>query len=143
MFFYASLFIACVISAFSVLYLYHALEDVGKAVYRAFLPSKKDNLTRHLGKVRYSSTVNDTQTPWGWKGNDKNARGHVPKTAAMNGTSGLDAYLNKHSDETSSSVGWPYREEKTEFAGKAYKVTRKTTSEKPRLRTTGNQPWGW
>jgi len=138
MFFYVSLFIACVISALLVLYIYHALADVGKAVYRNFLPGQKDNLASQIGDVRFHSKVNDTPTPWGWKGNDHGTREHGAKGAVFNGATGLDAFVNKHSKE-SVSVGWPYREEKTELTGKAYKVTRGTASKK----TTGNQPWGW
>lgn len=142
MFFYVSLFIACVISALLFLYLFHALADVGRAVYRSFLPSQKENLARHIGDVKFHSKVNDTPTPWGWKGNNHGPREHRARSAAENRATGLDAFVNKHSKE-SASVGWPYREEKTEFAGKAYKVSRRTKPQKPRLRTTTNQPWGW
>ena len=142
MFFYVSLFIACVISALLVLYIYHALADVGKAVYRNFLPGQKDNLASHIEDVRFHSKINDTPTPWGWKGNDHGTRELGAKGVALNGAAGLDAFVNKHSKE-SVSVGWPYREEKTELAGTAYKVTRGTASKKSRMSTTGNQPWGW
>jgi len=141
MFFYVSLFIACVIAAILVLYLYNALAGVGKAVYQAFLPSQKDNITSHVRDVSYHSKVNDTQTPWGWKGNDVGTRQRGTKAATVNGATGLDAFVNKHSNE-SKSVGWPYREEKNEFAGKAYKVTRRT-SKKSGAQTSGGQPWGW
>ena len=142
MFFYVSLFIACVISAFLVLYIYHALADIAKAVYRNFLPSRKDNLASHIGDVRFHSKVNDTPAPWGWKGNDHGTREHGAKGAALNRATGLDAYVNTHG-KGSASVGWPYREEKNELVGKAYKVTRGTASKKSRMSTTGNQPWGW
>jgi len=139
MFFYVSLFVACVISALLVLYIYNALADAGKAVYKAILPSKKSNVTSHVRNVRFNSKVNEAQTPWGWKGNDHVTREPVTKGA---GATGLDAFVNRH-DNDSASVGWPYREEKNEFAGKAYKVSRRTASKKSRLQTSGNQPWGW
>lgn len=142
MLFYVSLFVACVISALLVLYLYNVLADAGKAVYKAFLPSKRNNLTSHVGNVRFHSKVNDTPTPWGWKGNDHAGRKPVAKGAEMDGATGLDAFVNKHSNE-SSSVGWPYREEKNEFAGKSYKVSRRKSPKKNRLQTSGDQPWGW
>ena len=142
MFFYVSLFVACVILAFLALYLYNALADVGKVIYKAFLPSSKGSPTSHLGKVRSRSSINDTQTPWGWKGGDNETRAHRTKTAAPDGASGLDGFLDKHTNET-SSVGWPYREEKTGFAGKTYKVTRKTASKKSRPGSNSKQPWGW
>jgi hypothetical protein len=142
MFFYISLFVACVISALLVLYVYNALADVGKAVYKSILPSRKDHLTRNIRNVRFNSKVNETPTPWGWKGGDHGAREPVAKGSTMNAANGLDAFVNKHGNE-STSVGWPYREEKNEFAGKAYKVTRRTSPKKSNLQTSGNQPWGW
>jgi len=144
MFFYVSLFIACVISAFLGLYLYHALVDVGKVAFKSLLPGSKDNIAGHLGTVRSGSTAKGTQTPWGWRGNDSdnNTRTRRPGYAAPNGASGLDGFLNNVGNKT-TSTGWPYREDKVEPNGKAYKVTRKTVSSKPRLRTGGAQPWGW
>lgn len=173
MFFYTSLFIASVIVALIILYLYNALMEVGKAVYRAILPSSKDNLTKHIDETRYNSTINDTptpwgwqphatpasaaktvpampsdNTPWGWKGNDNEIREHGPKSATKKVTrdaaSGLDAFIKKNVNErgTKSAVGWPYREEKFEFAGKSYKVSRKATPKRTNLSTTG-KPWGW
>ncbi len=143
MFFYVSLFIACVISAFLALYLYNALAGVGTAVYRAILPGSKENITRHRRDVRYNLKANGAQTPWGWKGSAHETRASSPRTAAATGASGLDGLINKHSNET-SSVGWPYREDKVELAGTAYKVKRTATvSKKSRPGTNSKQPWGW
>ena len=142
MFFYVSLFIACVISALLAIYLYNALAGIGKEVYRSILPSRKDNLSSNIRNVRFHSKVNETPTPWGWKGSDHGTREHGTKGAAMNGATGLDVFVNKHGNE-SASVGWPYREEKNELTGKAYKVTRRTSSKKSGLQTTRSQPWGW
>ena len=144
MFFYVSLFIACVISAFLVLYLYHALADLGSAVYNSLLPSSKGNATSHIGSVRSGSTAYDTQTPWGWQGSGHETRRQRPRSATPSGASasGLDGFLNNAGIET-TSVGWPYREEKVGPAGKTYKVTRKPASKKPLLRTGYVQPWGW
>ena len=142
MLFYVSLFIACVISTLVVLYIYNALVEVGKAIYGAFLPSSKNNVTRHRRNVRFNSAISDTPTPWGWNGNGQEAREHGSKPATTNGASVLDGFLNKHSNDT-SSVGWPYREDKVEFVGKSYKVTRKTASKKSRPGTNSKQPWGW
>lgn len=142
MLFYVSLFIACVISAIVVLYIYNALAEVGKAIYGAILPSSKNNVTRHRRNVRFNSAISDTPTPWGWNGNDQEVREHGSKPATANGASVLDGFLNKQSNDT-SSVGWPHREDKVEFAGKSYKVTRKTASKKSRPGTNSKQPWGW
>jgi len=134
MFFYTSLFIASVITALLVIYLYNALASVGKALYRGLLPSSKDNVTGHVSRTRYYSTRNDTPSPWGWKGNGNQIREHGHKAATANGNSGLDAFIDNHGKRSSSS-GWLHREEKTEFAGSSYKVSRKTGSK--------GKPWGW
>ena len=139
MFFYVSLFIACAISAILAIYLFNVIANVSKAVFKGFLPSQKDNITSHAENVRFHSKVNDTPTPWGWKGGDLGTREHG---VASNGATGLDAFVNKHSRE-SAAVGWPYREERNEIVGKAYKVSRKAMAKKSRLSTTNNQPWGW
>ncbi len=143
MLFYISLFIACVISAILVLYLYHLLTDLGRAVYKGLLPSSKNNATSHLERVRSGSKANGSQAPWGWKGSDHKTREKVSKFAPPIDTAGLDGFLNKVGNEP-SSVGWPYREDKVGFAGTAYKVKRTTTASKQsRPGTNSKQPWGW
>jgi hypothetical protein len=177
MVFYSILFVASVIVALVVLYLYHMLADVGKTVYKAFLPSTKDSSSNHQTKVKVATSINDTPTPWGWQGkaaqesrkrtspvaSPKNVpwgwkgnnheirdRGSKPpvQTAVRIGAKGLDALLKQSGNGSNSDsasrkkVGWPYREEKTEFAGKAYTVKRKATPARTNLRTAG-KPWGW
>ena len=148
MLFYTTLFVISVIAALIILYLFNALKDAGKAVYRAFLPSSKDSLARHIDDVQYRTTINDTSTPWGWNGNDHGIREHHPKRAAGNAKSGLDAFINQVGNDRDqkarkrAAVSWPYREEKSEFTGKAYKVKRKVTPRKTNSETKG-KPWGW
>jgi hypothetical protein len=174
MFFYTSLFVASVLVALVILYLFNALRDAGKAVYKAFLPSSKNNLSARSPDEALSTTVNETltpwgwsneasqtktartnralsskQTPWGWKGNDRVIREHGAKSTANSSAGiGLDDFFAKNENESNSTenpaatVGWPYREEKFEFAGKSYKVTRKAKPAKTNLRNTG-KPWGW
>ena len=169
MVFYSLLFVASVIMALVVLYLYRMLAAVGKAVYRAFLPSTKDNPSNHQNEVKVVTSINDTPTPWGWhgnvaqehkehkerthtaapplivpwgwkgNGNEIRVRGPKPsvRNSVQNGTTGLE------SDAASrDGVGWPYREEKFEFAGKLYKVTRRETFARTDF-TTMVKPWGW
>ena len=141
MIFYTLLFIACLIAAFIALYLFKALEGVGRSVYRAFLPSSKTNVAGPRQRVRYRSTKNRAKTPWGWKGNDKKVRQYASKPASASGASGLDAFINNHGKQ-SEAVGWPYREEKTDLTGKSYKVSRKAVSAKTNRGSKG-KPWGW
>jgi hypothetical protein len=165
MFFYTSLFIASLIVALVVLWLYHALADVGKAVYRAILPSSKGNSTDHLTSEAYRrTTINDTPTPWGWGEHAKPSQAArtakiAPSDSApwgwpgnknkirergqqydLNGGAALTETAPEKKKET--GTGWPYREEKFDFAGKSYKVSRKASPKKTNLRNTGT-PWGW
>jgi hypothetical protein len=141
MIFYTSLFIACVIAAFIALYIFKALEGVGRSVYKAILPSAKANVTGHRERVSYRSTKNHTKTPWGWTGNDKKVRQHGSNPASANGASGLDAFINDHGKQ-SAAVGWPYRQEKSDLTGKSYKVSRKAVSANTNRGSKG-KPWGW
>jgi hypothetical protein len=181
MVFYSLLLVASVTIALVVLYLYNQFSGVGKAVYRALLPSAKNNSTRKINQPNVRVTVNHTPTPWGWqgktaqadrvrqhsaspprnvpwgwKGNHHEIREHSPKRTVQNATQetarkttmGLDAFLNKHENGSESDsvsrdhVGWPYREEKLEFARKSYKVKRKATPARRKLKTA-SKPWGW
>ena len=177
MVFYSLLFVASVIVALVVLYLYHQLAGAGQAVYKTLLPSSKTNPASDRDYARIATSVNDTPTPWGWKskaaqtkksrvhpasppgnvpwgwkGNDHKIREHGPKPSIHNtvksGAVGLDAFLKQNengpnsSSASSGNVGWPYREEKSEFAGKVYKMKRKAAPARTNLRTAG-KPWGW
>ena len=141
MVFYISLFVVCVIGAFGVVYLYNAIASVGKAFYRGLLPSSKNEVTGHRSRTRYYSTRNDTPSPWGWKGNGNKFREQRPKAATVNGNSGLNAFIHGQGKQ-SALIGRPYLQEKTEFAGTAYKVSRKTVSTSTN-RESIDKPWGW
>ena len=174
MLFYTSLFVASALVALVIFYVFSALRDVGRLVFKAFLPSSKNELSEVASDETRFTTVNETltpwgwsndaprgkaahtnrilsskQTPWGWKGNNRVIRTRDPKTAinseANIGPTGFLAKMDnesKSADHSVAQVGWPYREEKFEFAGKSYKVTRKARLTKTNLRETG-KPWGW
>ena len=155
---YSFLLIASVILAVIILWLYRAIVGAGKAVYYALLPSSKDNLTAHIPEQSMGTTVNDTPTPWGWGHAQKSS--HVsraavakPEAKAPWGWKGNDHEIRDHHpgkpqptakapSKAAEGVGWPYREDKFEFAGKAYKVTRKVKPKKTNLKTS-SKPWGW
>ena len=172
MFFYALLFIASVIVALVILKLYNSIVSVGKTVYTAFLPSSKDGITDHFEGVPLTTTINETRTPWGWKdhstpstltqthpaatekqtpwgwpGNAKEILERKPADQSSDHAD-LNSYLKLQRakaqavKEKKPSVGWPYREEKFEFAGKDHQVTRKVKPKKTNLKTSG-KPWGW
>jgi hypothetical protein len=168
MFFYTMLFLASVVVALVVLWLYNSIVSIGKTVYTAILPSTKDDITDHLEGVQLNTTINKTRTPWGWKdsstpaalarthpaevdkqtpwgwpGNEKEIREHKSVNQSSDGGD-LRSYL-KHQRakiqsiaEKKSTVGWPYREET--FAGST--ATRRLKPKRTNLSTTG-KPWGW
>ncbi len=143
MFFYTSLFVGSLIAAFLILYLYNALIHVGKTAYRAWFENSEDHLTGHLDEAKYGTT------PWGWKSHatpGTSARTH-PAAATPN-AAGFDDFLNSNLGASGSqatqksTASWPYREEKSETSGKAYKVSRKARPPRTNLKETA-KPWGW
>jgi len=80
MFFYTALLIACVIIALVILYLYNSIVEVGRTIYRAFLPSARTNFRTQPQDKNLATTINDTLTPWGWNGReDRGMREAKPK----------------------------------------------------------------
>lgn len=153
MFFYISLFIAGVIIAFVVLYVYRSLWEVGQTIYRAFLPLATaikdtpapwgwDGHASPDSVKRPHAVRQKGQTPWGWPGNDQEIREHGTGNGLLNSLRNLHDGVSATGAERNPSVGWPSREEQFEFAGKTYKTTRKATPERPNRKTSG-KPWGW
>ena len=148
MFFYTSLFIASLVVALVIVWLYNAVADVATQIYRAFLPSSKNNTTEYVREVSLRTTINDTRTPWGWNSHETPrtvAKTHaaIPSStskASPWGWPGSDK--PKSAEKEKSKVSWPCREEESEFAGKSYKVTRKAKPRRTNLSTAG-KPWGW
>jgi len=167
MFFYIALFIVCVIIAVAFLYVFRALENVTEDVYQVSVQSIR---TRHKDRpkeIQLATTVNNTQTPWGWNGAEKPdhaARTHPvpPNVKAPWGWHGNHQPIHAHGARkafngqsvnqtgdasrqakiVSPTVGWPYREEKFDFAGKRYKVARRAAPKPTDLSKT-DKPWGW
>jgi len=169
MLFYIGLFIACVVVSLGFLFLYRSLAELGRIIYHAFLPTGRDNRTppaeEHARNV--TSTANETpapwgwygrtaarkaarkrpatpgpRTPWGWPGSKRAVREHVGVHGIADGFLNRLDKVSKPERIVSPDVGWPYREEKFEFAGKDYKVLRKAAPKPTDLKKTG-KPWGW
>jgi len=98
--------------------------------------------------ARTAKIAKSDPVPWGWPGSSKEIRDHEPllqlATHALTEPTNHAETESKPDpdDNTESAVGWPYREDKFDFAGKAYKVIRKDAPEKTKLSSTGT-PWGW
>lgn len=158
MFFYITLLVGSVIGAVLLLYFVQAIMSLGKSAYSSLLPSAKHNRTSHLENTRFTEN-NKTQTPWGWTGHSSPAnvakthpampadntsfgwKGKSNDKGKVAEAKGLDGFIASKT-APKPAVGWPYREEKLDVAGSAYKVTRKAKPAKTNLKDNG-KPWGW
>lgn len=66
MFLYTALFVASVVMALGVLWLYRLLFETGRQIYRSILPGKKSAVNDHVEDADLPTTINGTLTPWGW-----------------------------------------------------------------------------
>jgi len=164
MFFYIFLFIASLLAALVVLWLFHLIKDAGRSLYGFFLSGAKSTPPAYVERNTARTTASGAPTPWGWGENTNpsqaaRAAAIAPADAVPWGWPGndrRDRAPERHDglkaeatpDEMGpkqikeSAIGWPYREEKSELAGTAYKVTRKAAPKKINLNPT-DRPWGW
>lgn len=124
-------------------------EEHATTINETLTPWGWDNQSSPAKPVNRNPALSSMQTPWGWKGNNDKTHEKTPGgVSGNNPATGRDAFAGNSdsgssaSDDRNPTVGWPYREEKFEFAGKAYKVKRKVIPAKTNLRDTG-KPWGW
>ena len=99
MFFYTSIFIASFIVAMVILWIYKSLANVGKQLYRALLPSAKDDPSSKLEPKILPTTINETRTPWGWDSLSKSSNHRLK---------GLDALaVTPMLNNIPTPWGWP------------------------------------
>jgi len=167
MLFYIALFVVCVVIAVAFLYVFRALENVSEDVYQVSVQSIR---TRHKDRPKerkLATTVNKTQTPWGWngtekpdtaarklpaapnvkapwgwQGNQQPIKAHGVHSGVNGGTADRSNNAASHAKIVSPDVGWPYRQEKFDFAGRNYKVTHRLAPKPTDLSKT-SKPWGW
>lgn len=87
MVFYVSLFVVCSVAAGLTVWLVRALTRVGKAYYRAILPSTRQNLNDENPElVHLSADIDKIAAPWGWANSGKPRQVKaVPQTAPRPG----------------------------------------------------------
>jgi hypothetical protein len=102
---------------------------------------------RRAVPVKRAVPAKPDTTPWGWEGSG--AKGRRQSTRLSEEVTGVTRAMRErlegranHKPEDKPVVGWPYREEKFEFSGKEYKVTRKPKA-KISKKSTVSKPWGW
>ncbi|MBT8061175.1 MAG: hypothetical protein KJO85_00735 [Gammaproteobacteria bacterium] len=171
MVFYVSLLLSCVAVSVIIVWLYRSFSAVGKAVYQAFLPSSKSNVSRnqdlvkhvalkatpspwgwdsngarhHASPIEKQSEKRETVAPWGWQGNKRNPEIRKP---VVRDNLDVASYAFRNAVSRAVDRVSPAQEASTEsteefkFAGKKYRVVRKKKMSKRNAGGTG-KPWGW
>jgi len=129
---YTTIFVACVIAAILIPWLYRLISGAGKAVHQTILPRSEHSPTSHLE----THSVRNGSTPWDLK------KHHAPGMFAMEYAArpkaeqkfaGDNSYYGPRNNYSSltpvksrmPSAGWIHREDKPTLNGDTYKVTRR------------------
>lgn len=162
MLFYTGLLIASLLVALIVRWVYCSSKYNASSVYSTVISGVAEGPTSHVKAHATPVTTGGSASPWGWKNHETPAnaakmyaalpteklhwdwsgnKNEIHEHHPHHGPHGYSAKSNR-ADTQKVSAGWPHREDKFEFAGKAYKVTRKVT---PRTTDTAgaDKPWGW
>ena len=141
MLYYTALFLVVFFVSVVAIWMYRAIFGAGRSVYKSKTHGAKKSSKRAKARLEarrkqwaqsgsYLSS-SDAPNPWGLKGQAPH-----PKAGQMG------SYAESREPVSSRQTGgWPYKEEKVEFAGKAYKVNRKATDDKG-MGSEG-KPWVW
>ena len=146
---YTAIFVACVIAAIFIPWLYRLISSAGKAVHRTILPRSDHGPTSHVG----TSPVSHGSTPWDLKNH------HAPGMLAMEYAArpkaeqkfaGDNSYYGprnnysalKHTRSRMPSAGWIHREDKTALIGNTYTVTRRLKTREKNHRIV-SKPLSW
>lgn len=161
---YATIFIASIIVAAVIIFLYKTVSNSSRSVYSsrehlAILDVQpkyqKDRVTvngmpdfprnethatpRHNAKTHPAKPTETVD--WGWKDSSKQSQ-QATATANSSHCSLYDMKPEGRIADRNGTNGWLRREERSEAAGKVYKVKRQAFSRSPGSGDTG-KPWGW
>lgn len=152
MLYYTSLFLFLVLVSVIAIWVYRGIFGVSRAAYRSSLQGGRKLSKRAKARMKARQKAHGTSatkgapTPWGWNAatgqmhsdrdirSPETLRGHARSSEHMFASAPNPAAVRKN-------AGWPYKEEKMKFAGKAYKVNRKA-AEDGELDGDG-KPWVW
>ena len=154
---YITIFVACVILAFVIRFIFKAVADSSSSLTTskdgialvASTPGNKKHRTARktttgASLARTSTAKAGKQVDWDWQGDGKRVR--KPQAAASAGAGNHCSLYDVDAAEPpvnhSRDTGWPYREEKRTPRGKTYKVSRKATPKTTKPVTVA-KPWGW
>lgn len=109
---------------------------------RETAPRRRKPLSK-VKAARQAPTV-----PWGWPGNQRNERSADDRAnrlvQAMRRRDGVESETSPQpTKEDEPRVGWPYRDEAFEFAGKQYKVVHASGPVGNTNMGGMARPWGW
>ena len=162
MFFYTFLLIASLLVALVIFWIYRTIAYNAGSVYKTVLSGTEIGSASQLKAEAAPVITDESPTPWGrkshetpqnaaktyaalptekphwdWSGSQNEIHEHHPHHGSHEGYA-----ASKQAKTRKLGDGWPHREEKLEFGGKAYKVTRKVT---PSTSDTSiaSKPWGW
>ena len=132
MLFYTTIFVACVIAAIVIPWLYRLISGAGKAVHQTILPRSERGPTNHLE----TSPVRNGSTPWDLKNHHATgnlAMEYAARPKAEQKFAGDNSYYGPRNNYSAlkpvksrmPSADWIHREDKPALKGDIYKVTRR------------------
>lgn len=162
MLYYTSLFLIIVLVSIIAIWMYRAILGASRVTHTAILPGRRKVSARAKARLKSrrkqrgkgkTTTIgrSEVPTPWGWKdtphaantvhkpGSDKVLWSGPSSHHGVSEPATGQAYSAPAHSAATKRVGWPYREDKLAFAGKAYKVNRKA-AENGELE---GKPWVW
>jgi hypothetical protein len=150
MLFYTTIFVACLISAIAIPWLYRSISSAGKAVQRTILPSSEQGPTSHLE----TSPVRNGSTPFDLKNHHVPgmllAREYAGRSKVEQKFAGANSYYGPrfiYSASTQAKVWTPnagsiHRKDKPALLGNTYKVTR-TVNPREKFSKIISKPSSW
>jgi|GEM_PF-3382513 len=156
MIYYTFLLLIIVVVSVIAIWMYRAIFGVGRSVYQSNLVGGRKVSKRAKARLKVrrkaraqnagSSSSSGIPTPWGWKDNAALPHeayvAHKPGSLRGHAHAGVNVFAVAPAPATArKNVGWPYKEEKMQFAGKAYKVNRRA-ADGGDLNGDG-KPWVW
>ena len=153
MFFYIAIFIACVIAAIIIPWLFRLISGAGKAVQRSVLPGAEKGPVSHLNISPVYAGNNGASTPWDLVSYNEStalARVRAKRLAAERNTAKNNSYIGPrneysaplHTDVNLPVTGWINREDKPSKDGTSYKVTRRVRTREKNPKHV-NRPTSW
>ena len=145
MLFYISVFIASVIAALAVVYVFHVITGIFQGVSSTLLPGASGNHTTYRSRTAKKPVkrIRDKSTPWGW-GNSHSSAKVAGMYSASSRVASSGGWSTKASEGTGSGTqkasGFDSFLKNSTVAGSS---AAKTEPAARTTRKTKRVPWGW